>query len=53
MQVQGLGPVFRLTVSILNSSPSTVPTDLVLTFKCNESLYRIKKKLIQVEWEEL
>jgi len=47
-QVQGLGPVFRLTVNIQNTSPSSALIGHSLTFKCDESLYRIAKKLIQM-----
>lgn len=46
--MQGLGPVFRLSVSIQNTAPSSLPIDLFITFKCDESLYRIKNKFIQV-----
>ena len=47
-QVQGLGPLFQLTVSVQNTAPSAVLTEHFITFKCDESLYRIDKKLIQV-----
>ena len=47
-QVQGLGPLFQLTVSVQNTSPSATATNHFITFKCDESLYRIGKKLIQV-----
>ena len=40
--------MFKLTVSIKNSSPTALPIDLFIAFKCDESLYRIKKKIIQV-----
>lgn len=49
-QVQGLGPLFRLTVIIQNTSPSSVATDHYITFKCDESLYRISNKLLQVSF---
>ena len=46
--VQGLGPLFQLTLTVQNTAPSAVLTNLCITFKCDESLYRIYKKLIQV-----
>ena len=46
--VQGLGPFFQLTLTMQNTAPSAVLTNLCITFKCDESLYRIYKKLIQV-----
>ena len=48
MQVQGLGPIFRLTVTVQNTSPSTPVTGCFLTFGCDETLYRISRKLIPV-----
>ena len=47
-QVQGLGPLFQLTITVQNTSPSTPATNHFITFKFDESLYRINKKLIQV-----
>ena len=47
-QVQGLGPLFQLTISVQNTSPSATVTNHFITFKCDESLYRINRKLIQV-----
>ena len=47
-QVQGLGPLFQLTINVQNTAPSAVLTNLCITFKCDESLYRINKKLVQV-----
>ena len=47
-QVQGLGPLFQLTINVQNTAPSAVLTNLCITFKYDESLYRINKKLIQV-----
>lgn len=47
-QVQGLGPLFQLTINVQNTSPSGTVTDHYITFKCDESLYRINKKLIRV-----
>ncbi len=44
--VQGLGPLFRLTVSVQNTSPSTSAIDHFITFKSDPSLYRIGKKFI-------
>ena len=46
--VQGLRPLFQLTLHVQNTAPSAVLTNLCITFKCDESLYRIYKKLIQV-----
>jgi Bardet-Biedl syndrome 1 protein len=47
-QVQGLGPIFRLTVTVQNTSPSKPVIGHYITFKCDESLYRISKKFIQM-----
>lgn len=47
VQVQGLGPVFRLTITLQNTS-STSAIGHIVAFKCDESLHRIGKKLIQV-----
>ena len=47
-EVQGLGPLFQLTISVQNTAPSAVLTNHYVTFKCDELLYRINKKLIQV-----
>ena len=47
VKVQGLGPVFRLTVTVQNTS-STSAIGHIVTFKCDESLHRIGKKLIRV-----
>ncbi len=44
--VQGLGPIFRLTVSVQNTSPSIPATNHFLTFKSDPSLYRISKTFI-------
>jgi hypothetical protein len=40
-QVQGLGPLFQLTLAVQNTAPSAVLTNLSITFKlkCDESLY--------------
>jgi Bardet-Biedl syndrome 1 protein len=45
-QVQGLGPLFQLTLAVQSTAPSAILTNLCITFKCDESLYRINKKLI-------
>ena len=47
-QVQGLGPIFHLTVNVQNTSPAMIVIDHYVAFKCNESLYRINKPIIQV-----
>ncbi|CAI7994607.1 Bardet-Biedl syndrome 1 protein homolog [Geodia barretti] len=47
-QVQGLGPIFRLTVTVQNTSPSKPVTNCYITFRCDEGLYRITRKFIQM-----
>lgn len=47
-QVQGLGPIFHLTVTVQNTSPTSPVTGHYITFKCDESLYLISRKFIQV-----
>lgn len=44
--VQGMGPIFRLTVTVQNTSPSSPAIDHFITFKSDPSLYRISKRLI-------
>lgn len=47
-QVQGLGPLFRLMVSLQNTSPSSCASDLVLLFQWNDSLYSLQQPVIEV-----
>eukprot|EP00967_Tisochrysis_lutea_P015803 scaffold17808_cov33-Tisochrysis_lutea.AAC.4 len=46
-QVQGLGPIFRLRISVLNTGRRPV-SEIVVSFKFNSSLYRFKQSLIKV-----
>lgn len=47
-EVQGLGPLFRLTVSVQNTSPSQPAMEHSLTFKCDDGLYRLSSSLIRL-----
>lgn len=49
-QVQGLGPLFRLSVTVQNTapSPSAALTGCYLAFKCDPSLYRLQRQFVQV-----
>lgn len=47
-QVQGLGPIFRLTVTVQNTSSSKPVSECYLIFKYDETLYRISKTFIQM-----
>ena len=43
-----MGPLFRLTITVQNTSPSTAIIDHYITFKCDYSLYRLNKPRIEV-----
>lgn len=47
-QVQGIGPTFRLTVNLQNTSLSQASTNLYITFDYDEKLYNFKKTYIPV-----
>ncbi|XP_021370593.1 Bardet-Biedl syndrome 1 protein-like [Mizuhopecten yessoensis] len=47
-QVQGIGPTFKLTVNLQNTSLSHPSTNLLITFQYDDRLYTLKKSLIQV-----
>eukprot|EP00111_Clytia_hemisphaerica_P010146 TCONS_00029654-protein len=47
-QVQGIGPGFKLIMSVQNTSSSSPSTDLLLTFMADHKLYKIAKPSIQV-----
>ena len=47
-QVQGLGPAFKLIVTLENTSPSIPSKDLLLTFHHDHSLYSIAKPMIEI-----
>lgn len=48
--MQGLGPAFKLTINIENTSTDTPSTDLLITFHYDRTLYTIAKPMIQVSW---
>ena len=48
LQVQGIGPIFKLTVTIQNTSLSSPAINLYLAFKCDGNLYDIDKNIIKV-----
>ena len=48
-QVQGIGPLFNLTVTVENTSQKQVALNLCLVFLWDESLYSLTKKIIQVK----
>ncbi|XP_065062005.1 Bardet-Biedl syndrome 1 protein homolog [Rhopilema esculentum] len=47
-QVQGLGPAFKLTINIENTSTDTPSTDLLITFHFDSTLYAVAKPMIQI-----
>ena len=47
-QVQGMGPLFRLTITVQNTSPGTPIIGHYITFKCDHSLYRLSRPRIEV-----
>ncbi|XP_062576110.1 Bardet-Biedl syndrome 1 protein-like, partial [Saccostrea cucullata] len=47
-QVQGIGPTFKLTVNLQNTSLSQPSTSLLITFLYDEKLYSFKKSFIEV-----
>ncbi|XP_033734846.1 Bardet-Biedl syndrome 1 protein homolog isoform X2 [Pecten maximus] len=47
-QVQGIGPTFKLTVNLQNTSLSHPSTNLLITFQYDDRLYTLKKSLIEV-----
>ena len=46
--MQGLGPIFRLTVTVQNTSPCKPVSGCYITFSCDETLYRISRNFIPV-----
>lgn len=48
MQVQGIGPTFKLTVNLQNTSLSMPIMEVFIVFEYDDKLYRIQKTLIQV-----
>ncbi|XP_013391721.1 Bardet-Biedl syndrome 1 protein homolog [Lingula anatina] len=47
-QVQGIGPTFKLTVNLQNTSISTASFNLLITFQFDDRLYNIHKTYIPV-----
>jgi Bardet-Biedl syndrome 1 protein len=47
-QVQGMGPVFKLTLKVQNISSSSPSINLFITFIYDEKLYKISNGLIEV-----
>ena len=50
--MQGLGPLFCLTVTVQNTSPATPITGYYITFRCDQDLYIIRRKFIEVGEEK-
>ena len=46
--VQGIGPTFKLTVNLQNTSLNQASSNLLITFQFDEKLYVFKKSYIQV-----
>ncbi|XP_059157343.1 Bardet-Biedl syndrome 1 protein homolog [Physella acuta] len=46
--VQGIGPTFKFTVKLQNTSLSQASSNLLISFDYDDSLYNFHKKLIQV-----
>nr|KAG5712923.1 hypothetical protein BaRGS_007520 [Batillaria attramentaria] len=47
-QIQGIGPTFKLTVNLQNTSLTQASSELIIAFEFDERLYSFRKKLIQV-----
>ena len=47
-QVQGIGPTFKLTVNLQNTSLTQASNNLIITFEFDPRLYSFRKKFIQV-----
>jgi hypothetical protein len=47
-QVLGLGPTFRIHITLENMSVSSPVKDLAITFHCDDKFYIIEKPFIQV-----
>jgi Bardet-Biedl syndrome 1 protein len=47
-QVQGLGPLFKLTVTVHNTSPSEPANNLMLVFRWEEGLYSVQKPILKL-----
>ena len=47
--MQGIGPLFNLTVTVENASQKQTALNLCLVFQWDESLYSLSKKIIQVK----
>jgi len=47
-QIQGLGPAFKLTINIENTSSDTPSKDLLITFHYDSTLYEVAKPMIQI-----
>ncbi|CAG2249956.1 BBS1 [Mytilus edulis] len=46
--VQGIGPTFKLTVNLQNTSLNQASSNLIITFQYDEKLYVFKKAYLQV-----
>ncbi|XP_002732274.1 BBSome complex member BBS1-like [Saccoglossus kowalevskii] len=47
-QIQGIGPTFKLTVSLQNTSMNTPSLSLIISFQYDDKLYALQKNLIHV-----
>ena len=45
-QVLGLGPVFKLVIGLCNTSTSTPSRYLLITFYCDDKMYRYENRLL-------
>jgi hypothetical protein len=50
-QVLGLGPTFKIYITLQNMSTSSPVKDLSITFHCDDKLYIIERPFIQVSKE--
>jgi hypothetical protein len=50
-QVLGLGPTFKIYITLENMSASNPVKDLAITFHCDDKLYIIERSFIQVSKE--
>lgn len=47
-QIQGIGPTFKLTVNLQNTSLTKASSELIIAFEFDDRLYSFRKKMIQV-----
>ena len=48
LQVQGIGPTFKLTVNLQNTSMNIPSSNMMITFMYDDKLYSVQRTLIHV-----